>query len=141
MNKFLYYPSLLMLSVMFFLVIYQNVTPFIPAKPITVNTQPFVVENKVLKPGDPIRFISDACRHGSYQVVIFPVLKGEAIYNMTPQFFITMEGCSQLINASIFIPLVAKPGTYYLEINNLIKVSSTKEVLLTTRTEEFTVIP
>ena len=140
MNKlFLIVGTFVSISILI-LTLYSSYLAFFPIKPFTINQQPFKVVNNVLHPGDPITFESDACRDGKYEVTVYPTLKGDYVLNLTPFHFVSSPGCSKILNNSLYVPQWTKPGKYYLELNNQIKITSNRMLTLTTTTEEFWVV-
>ncbi len=108
-------------------------------KPIKINKEPMYVLTEEVKSGDVLIYQLDYCKFNDGDVSISRSFVDGIVFT-TPTIKASNEMGCRIQNISILVPETLPNGRYYLKVDYTYKVNPIREVTVTSRTEEFTVV-
>ena len=115
---------------------------FYPYKPITAQTQPFMIldEDKVLKAGDILAYRADFCKDFSGEIRMDRMLVNDILIQFTPHFITASNNECQLHeDQMVKLPDNTPNGVYHMEITTTVQVNPIRSISLKFITEDFSV--
>lgn len=110
-----------------------------PYHPMTINTRPLPILNKVVKQGEIFYYTLDYCKSTELPVTISRRFVDGIIYSMPDVTANNALGC-RVQNIGIEIPTGLPEGEYIISITYSYQVNPIRKVEVKTHTEKFTVI-
>ncbi len=131
-----------MIIIVFTLVLsgYIGYLLFYPFEPASLGNVPFPVENKIIKQGERVRYfveyhkLMNVPARANHQLVNHVQINFSDVASFLP------KGDYEVWNHDITIPEFVSPGKYYLVITWTYKINPIREIVISSRTEEFEVI-
>ena len=112
---------------------------FYPYKTVVVNQQPYTVNEKIIKQGDNLNYVVDACNETDVIPKVSKQFVDGLVYSVPEGATILRKECNKTL-VTMRIPKNLPPGEYYLKVFVEFEVNPIRNILKEYETEKFTVI-
>lgn len=110
-----------------------------PYKTATINQQPYIVSEKIIKQGGQLNYIIDACNYTEIVPIVTKQFVDGIIYSVPESAIRLPMGCNKTL-VSVKIPKNLPPGDYYLKVYVSYKMNPIRTINSEYQTEKFSVI-
>ena len=138
MNRFFNILSIISISIsiiLIFIIVYWLTYPY---KPLVFNDSVFRIKNKEVKAGGNLVYISNYCKYMNLNAIVSRTFNNGLIFITPPTTTGRPVGCA-IINVNISIPTEIPEGKYYLENIYVYQVNPFRTIIVSHKSEEFTV--
>lgn len=113
---------------------------FYPFEPASFGTQQFPVEKKVIKQGEIVKYYVEYHKLMNVPARANHTLVNHVQINFSDIVSFLPKGDYEVWNHDITIPQFVSPGKYYIVVTWTYRVNPLREIVMTSRTEEFEVV-
>lgn len=110
-----------------------------PYKTTVINNQPYVVSEKVIKQGDNLNYLIDACNYTDKLPTITKQFVDGIVYSIPESTIKLPSGCHQTV-VSVKVPKNLPAGVYSLKVFVSYKMNPIRTINTEYQTEKFSVI-